>query len=123
MVPVDVAEQRPVLYHAVRIEYARGDLFKEEMRWHVFVSRYGDPGLANPAVRDYYEDIVPTPGQPPASSAWQPGDQVTFVRRGTDGSYEYTRETQYERQANGGWGMQRNEVKRKLCEGPCSHAF
>lgn len=120
--PSGVAEQRPVVNHAVRIEYAQGDLLREEMRWHAFVSRYGDPGLANPAVRDYLEDIIPTPGQPPASPAWQPGDQVTFVRRGTDGSHEYTRETTFEHQVNGSWGMSRNDVKRKRCEGPCSHA-
>ncbi len=120
-VQVNRVEEKEALYPSVQIEYAKGDLLSEEIRWHVFVSRYGDPGLASPAVRDYYEDIVPTPGEPPVSSAWQPGDRVNFVRHATDGTHNYTRETTYERQANGSWGMAQNVVMRKLCVGPCNN--
>lgn len=112
-----------VLYNTVTVTRSGGDVLSESMRWHVFVGRYGDPGFADPEGRDYYEDIVPTPGQPPASPSWQPGDRVTYIRRGTDGQYTYTRETTYERQGNGSWGMPDNIVKKKRCEGTCPSVF
>lgn len=107
----------------VSVERKSGDVLSERMRWHVFVSRYGDPGFVASDGRDHYENIVPTPGSPPPSSSWQPGDIVTYTRRATDGGYTYTRETTYERLSNGDWGIRDNFVKRKRCEGPCPSLF
>jgi hypothetical protein len=113
------SEEIRVLYNIVTVKRLKAEILSESMRWHVFVNRFGDPGFVDSDVRDYYEDIVPTPGQPPVHHSWQPGDQVTYIRRATDGQYNYERTTTYERQGNGDWGRQENRVKRTLCEGPC----
>lgn len=68
--------------------------------------------------RDAYEQFVPTPAEPP-DGIWRPGDRVRFIRRGTDGQHEFTRETVYERQADPRWGVSENRVTKVPCKGKC----
>lgn len=120
---VGKADEVRVLHHLVTVERKSGDVLSESMRWHVFVRRYGDPGFVASGGRDHNENIVPTPGEPPPSSSWQPGDTVTYIRRATDGGYAVTRETRYELLSNGEWGRWLNQVKREPCEGPCPSLY